>query len=281
MPSLRGLRILVVDRRESSQRLISGALHEWGAHAVAAGSMEDALKELRATPCNAIVIDGPLEPAAVRALRSAIEARAAKPRVVRLKSFVSLARTDMTEEPWFDAEVTKPLHLAQLYAALTGGVDRFGEDTPSGRARAGTLAPLQGRVLVVEDQALNREVAEGMLGALSLEVDVAENGRQALEKLAADRYDAVLMDCQMPVMDGYSATAELRRREGAGGHTPVIALTADTTNAGRQACIDAGMDDYLGKPFSRATLHAVLARWLAPAEPIRPTETLNRRAAQE
>jgi CheY-like chemotaxis protein len=96
-------------------------------------------------------------------------------------------------------------------------------------------------------------------------VDVAADGREALEKLSAGRYDAVLMDCQMPVMDGFSATVELRRREGTGKRTPVIALTADTTSAGRQACFEAGMDDYLGKPFSRATLHAALARWLVCA----------------
>ena len=84
-------------------------------------------------------------------------------------------------------------------------------------------------MLVVEDQPLNREVAEGMLGALSLEVDVAADGQEALAKLSAEPYDAVLMDCQMPVMDGYSATVELRHREGSTKRTPVIALTADTT----------------------------------------------------
>ena len=264
LPSLRGLRVLVVDSNESSRRLISSALNEWGAHAVGASSMAEGLRELRAAPCNALVIDGSLEASSVDALKSAMGERAAKPRIVRLKSFISLARTEATEEQWFDAEVTKPLHLAQLHAALVGGVDRIGAEGVPGRARSGAFSALQGRVLVVDDQTLNREVAEGMLRAMSLQVDVAGDGRQALEKLGAQRYDAVLMDCQMPVMDGYSATAELRRREGNGRRTPVIALTADTTSAGRQACVDAGMDDYLGKPFSRASLYAVLARWLAP-----------------
>ncbi len=105
-----------------------------------------------------------------------------------------------------------------------------------------------------------------MLNALSLEADIAADGRQALERLRTGHYDAVLMDCQMPVMDGYSATIELRRLEGADRRTPVIALTADTTSAGRAACMEAGMDDYLGKPFTRATLHAALSRWLASAD---------------
>jgi CheY-like chemotaxis protein len=96
-------------------------------------------------------------------------------------------------------------------------------------------------------------------------VATAADGRQALDILAAESFDAVLMDCQMPVMDGFSATAELRRREPAGTRTPVIALTANATNEGREACLAAGMDDYLTKPFTRAALHTVLARWL-PAE---------------
>jgi CheY-like chemotaxis protein len=127
------------------------------------------------------------------------------------------------------------------------------------------LAPLQGRVLVVEDQPLNREVAEGMLKALGLEVDGAADGQQALEKLAANSYDVVLLDCQMPVMDGFTAAAEWRRREGPNSRVPIIALTADATASVRQACLDAGMDDYLGKPFNRASLHAVIEPWLSRA----------------
>jgi CheY-like chemotaxis protein/HPt (histidine-containing phosphotransfer) domain-containing protein len=104
-----------------------------------------------------------------------------------------------------------------------------------------------------------------MLAALGLQAATAADGRKALDMLAVDKFDVVLMDCQMPVMDGFSATAELRRREGTGVRMPVIALTANATHEGRDACLAAGMDDYLAKPFSRAALRAVLARWL-PAE---------------
>jgi CheY-like chemotaxis protein/HPt (histidine-containing phosphotransfer) domain-containing protein len=104
-----------------------------------------------------------------------------------------------------------------------------------------------------------------MLAALGLQSVTAADGRKALDMLAVDKFDVVLMDCQMPVMDGFSATAELRRREGAGPRMPVIALTANATHEGRDACLAAGMDDYLAKPFSRPALRAVLARWL-PAE---------------
>jgi two-component system sensor histidine kinase/response regulator len=106
-------------------------------------------------------------------------------------------------------------------------------------------------------------VATGILVSLGLRVETANDGRHALEVLRTQHFDAVLMDCQMPVMDGFSATAELRRREPVGVHMPVIALTADATDAGREACMAAGMDDYLAKPFRREALHGMLMRWLA------------------
>jgi CheY-like chemotaxis protein/HPt (histidine-containing phosphotransfer) domain-containing protein len=117
-------------------------------------------------------------------------------------------------------------------------------------------------VLVVEDQAVNREVARGMLHALGIASEEATNGAEALERLATGSYDAVLMDCAMPVMDGFQTTRELRQRGGPTAQLPVIALTADATPEARAACRMAGMDDYLSKPFNREALKAVLARWL-------------------
>jgi CheY-like chemotaxis protein len=121
---------------------------------------------------------------------------------------------------------------------------------------------LAGRVLVVEDQPLNREVATGMLTSLGLRVETANDGMEALARLDKERFDLVLMDCEMPVMDGLTAAATLRRREGNGPRTPIVALTADATGTGRAACLAAGMDDYLTKPFSRDALHTTLAQWL-------------------
>ena len=187
-------------------------------------------------------------------------ARTVRPRVIRLVSFTSLTPVSSGADRWFDAEVTKPLRL--------GAAARRTHRLPARRGRHGArraaaeLPPLSGRVLVVEDQPLNREVAEGMLAALGLGCDTAANGREALEKLARERFDAVLMDCEMPVMDGFSATRALREREAGAARLPVIALTADATPQGRAACLAAGMDDYLAKPFTREALHAMLARWL-------------------
>jgi len=125
------------------------------------------------------------------------------------------------------------------------------------------------RVLLVEDNQVNQTVAQRMLEGLGCSVGLASNGLEALEKLARERFDLVLMDCQMPEMDGYTAVTELRGREKEAGmaHVPVVALTANALAGDRERCLAAGMDDYISKPFRRDALAAVLARWsCVPAE---------------
>ena len=122
----------------------------------------------------------------------------------------------------------------------------------------------EARILLVEDHAINQIVAQKMLEGLGCKVTLAGNGHQALAALAHGHVDLVLMDCQMPEMDGYMATRQLRlleQTEGM-GRVPVIALTANALEGDRERCLDAGMDDYVTKPFQRDTLATVLARWL-------------------
>jgi signal transduction histidine kinase/ligand-binding sensor domain-containing protein/CheY-like chemotaxis protein len=259
---LRALDVLVLEEHQGARNFIVRTLREWGARAIGAATLADASRELRATAYNAVIVDEDTLHD-VTALAAAIRERAAQPRVVRMVNFASLKAAAPVSEQWFDAQVTKPLRLAQLHGALVGSVGDDGSTYSATMAlRARRLPRLRGRVLVVEDQSLNRDVAQGMLKAIGIESDTAGDGQEALAKIFSDRYDLVLMDCQMPVMDGFTATAELRRREPAGTHVPVIALTADVTSSGRDACVAAGMDDFVGKPFNRASLHAVLARWL-------------------
>ncbi|GAA0975762.1 Sensory/regulatory protein RpfC [Nocardioides aquaticus] len=118
-------------------------------------------------------------------------------------------------------------------------------------------------VLVAEDSEINQLVAEGMLRRLGCTVEIAENGLLALEALAARRFDLVLMDCQMPELDGYDATTELRRREGDGARTPVVAMTASVTSEERERCQLVGMDDFVAKPVTLAALSSALERWVA------------------
>jgi CheY-like chemotaxis protein/HPt (histidine-containing phosphotransfer) domain-containing protein len=126
----------------------------------------------------------------------------------------------------------------------------------------------QFQVLLVEDNLVNQKVAVGMLKRLGCEVTVAPNGIDALKQLDEQIFDLVFMDCQMPEMDGYAATREIRRREEAGlwarwsGHLPVVAMTANALQGDREKCLDAGMDDYVSKPAKTGTLDEMLTRWI-------------------
>lgn len=117
-------------------------------------------------------------------------------------------------------------------------------------------------ILVVEDNIVNQRLAQAQLVTLGFESDVAGSGSEALEAMARRRYQVVLMDCQMPGMDGYQATAEIRKREAGAGHrTVVIAMTAHALGDARSKCFDAGMDDYISKPVEIEALEAALKRW--------------------
>ena len=138
-----------------------------------------------------------------------------------------------------------------------------GRDT-NGPTRSTMLGSLAGRVLLVEDNELNASLAARLLRLMGLDVVVAQNGEAGLRRAFESRFDAILMDCQMPVMDGYEATRRIRLRERATAAwpTPIVGLTANTLSGDRQGCLDAGMSDYLGKPYAANELHSLLCRWL-------------------
>src|SRR5207244_4309257 len=126
-------------------------------------------------------------------------------------------------------------------------------------------APGTARVLLVEDSPVNLEVGVAILESMGCTVETAQNGLRALDHHAGSEYNLIFMDCQMPEMDGFDATIEIRKREAVSGrHTPIIALTASVVEEGRQRCLAVGMDDYLAKPFTMKQMKAMLTTWLGP-----------------
>ena len=163
-----------------------------------------------------------------------------------------------------DAErfLTKPVRRAARLEALAGVL---ADDEPARETRRDEPHPVaaRGRVLVAEDNPVNQLVIETLLRRRGFDVDVVSDGLEAVERLDPERHDAVFMDCQMPNLDGYQATAQIRSGEPAGRHTPIVAMTAHAFEGDRERCLRAGMDDYLSKPLRVEDLEAVLERWLA------------------
>jgi CheY-like chemotaxis protein len=122
------------------------------------------------------------------------------------------------------------------------------------------MAHFSARVLVAEDNLVNQAVAVGMLQSLGCEVDVVRNGKEVLDALIRSSYDIVFMDCQMPEMDGFEATARIREMDGAGNHRAIIAMTANALMGDKEKCLEAGMDDYIPKPIRQLDLIAAIAR---------------------
>ena len=174
-----------------------------------------------------------------------------------------------------DVCLVKPVRQSQLWNALAESwAKKLGRDS-TGAAQGNyvnSIKALQSRlsrelgdrllrVLVVEDNIVNQTVTARMLERLGVRSDVAANGREALDMLGIAPYDVVLMDCQMPVMDGYEAAAEIRRRQGPDRQIVIIAMTADAAAGSQERCIRAGMDDYITKPVNITSLTDSLAKW--------------------
>jgi CheY-like chemotaxis protein len=167
--------------------------------------------------------------------------------------------------PRIAAHISKPIKRTDLVRVLQRAinnelVDEVAEDKLRSAVR---IVYAEIRILVVEDNAVNQEVAIGMLEKIGFQAEVADNGQAGLDRLADEPFDLVLMDCQMPVLDGYAATRALRESEINGEHMPIIALTANAMTGDAEKCLDSGMDDYLSKPFEADALEEKIVFWLS------------------
>jgi CheY-like chemotaxis protein len=190
----------------------------------------------------------------------------------RVIQLAPLGRGTSRRDEGVATHLTKPVKGSQLRRCLEAAVAGVTDASESRQQIARSRAPIRRepetraigeaiRVLIVEDNPVNRTVVVRRLMASGYTVDVATNGLEALDALATTDYDLVLMDCQMPEMDGYTATAEIRRREGVSKHTTIIAMTANALEGDRDRCLAAGMDDYLSKPIDWNEFRATLERW--------------------
>jgi two-component system sensor histidine kinase/response regulator len=272
---LAGLRVLVVDDNATNREILANQLAGWRMLHSAAVDAHDALRQLAATTAafDLAILDLHMPAMDGFELADAIrgDPRWADLPLLMLSSVSVGAGERGQQRAMLDCYLTKPVRQSDLYDAIATTVAR----RPPAERRlpaaatpavvAGEPARLTGRVLVAEDNPVNQEVAAAMLESLGLRCHLAENGRIALERALNERFDLVLMDCQMPEMDGFETTSRIRDGQRSGAlpqHLPIIALTANAVAGDRERCLAAGMDDYLSKPFGREQLAAILQRWL-------------------
>jgi signal transduction histidine kinase/DNA-binding response OmpR family regulator len=264
---VRGLRLLVVDDNATNRTILTRQATAWGMASDAAEDGREALEMLRTAaevgrPYDVVILDMMMPGMDGIELATEITSDPALSslRLVMLASGITRRRE--AQAAGISAYLTKPARQSLLYNAVANAAAARELETPASPRR-----PAHGtRVLVVEDNPVNQAVAEGMLTRRGYSVDIAGNGREALEAVASQPYALVLMDCQMPEMDGYEATAEIRRREQDGDRIPIVAMTAHSMKGDRERCLAAGMDDYVPKPLQAEALDDALARWAAPVE---------------
>ena len=274
--SMEGLRVLVVDDNRTNRDILRHQLEGWRAHVLCVEGARQALAALAEAAgagraFDLAVLDMHMPDMDGLHLAKAIqeEPALATTKLVMLSSTYANADQRERARAGILRYLTKPIRRADLHRALVGVKCAGGHETaPPQPARKTGVFQLQGRVLLVEDNPINQGVAKAMLAKLGLQWVLANHGGEAVDHVRAGDFDLVLMDCQMPVMDGYEATAAIRALPaGRGAKLPIVALTANALQGDEQICRDAGMNGFLAKPYTLVTLHGVLAGWLPEQQP--------------
>jgi len=264
--SLTGLRVLVVDDNATNRTILHDQLQHWGAAVDAVDSAERALALLceaaeAQQPYDLGVLDLCMPDVDGLELAQRIHAEAALADVPLVLMTSGPAVTEaQTRAASIAAALTKPVLMSRLRLTLERVVGERAAVQPAEADPVSTAS--RGVVLVVDDSEVNQLVAAGLLEFLGYTTEVVDDGRQAVEAFDRRRFDAILMDVQMPVLDGYDATREIRRLENGVRRTPIIAMTATVTDGERERCLEAGMDDYLAKPIQKDAVLAMLERWV-------------------
>ncbi len=285
-------RLLVVDDNPTSASIVREQLMGWGLRADTAATSKDALRQLRAAciagdPYQIALLDEQMPEISGPDLALAIRADLQLRDTLLVLLAISMFQESLREKSLrakFEAQLNKPVLQTPLRECLRQLLAGDGAE-PLSRAVINPecqpdLTQYPGaRILVVEDNLVNQEVASATLLQFGCDVTIVNNGQEGLERLERESYDLVLMDCQMPVMDGFQATELIRKRERhaalakdrPGKRQAVVALTAHAISGDRDRCLKVGMDDYLSKPFSREDMSVILKRWLPAALAKSPT----------
>jgi len=263
---IQGMRILVVDDNDTNRRILYEQLKSWGCRPEMSADGYTALEILR----DAVASDEIDGAELARVIKA--DSQLAEIKLVLLTSMGQRGDAQKMKGIGFAAYLTKPVRMTQLYDSL---VEVMSRQTAVSETDAPADAPIitqyslkeikhQVRILLAEDNPVNQKVASIMLTKAGYQVDVADNGREAMEALERSSFALVFMDVQMPEMDGFEATAAIRDKEKQSGqHLPIIAMTAHAMEGDRERCLEAGMDDYLSKPIQPKELMAVLEKWIS------------------
>ncbi len=266
-PDLAGISVLVVDDSASNRTILEEALKTWGLKTAAAGSGSEALRELREAtrqgkPYSLMLVDGHMPGMdgfdLVQQVRRSPELAVATVMMLTSDDYYSSVRR--CSQMGVAAHVIKPVRLCELLPVIRQTVAPVTHETqrPQQEERR---SPRPFRILLAEDNLVNQRLAVRMLEKMGHQVVVVQTGEEALNALRNEKFDLVLMDVQMPEMDGFAATREIRRREQGGqDRLPVIAMTAHALKGDRESCLEAGMDDYLAKPINREELQQAIER---------------------
>ncbi len=276
VPSLKGVRALVVDDNATNCLILEQQLTAWGMRPESLQDPRQALGVLRVAAeagehYGVALVDVQMpgmDGVEVAELINSDATLTGLP-LILLSSAATLGASDRSQAG-VALSLMKPVRQSELYDALIRLLARAPDQRAPVNIRhraTGPAAGWRGRVLVAEDNVINQTVAAGTLAKLGYGTDVAANGREAVDALSRHEYEAVLMDCQMPEMDGYEATREIRRREGGDRHIPIIAMTASAMDGDRERCLAAGMDDYIPKPVRGEEIQAALEHWIREAPP--------------
>jgi diguanylate cyclase (GGDEF)-like protein len=261
-----GSRILVLDESAIVRQFLETSLSACGYACAAARSIDEALAALgdavlANSPFRVLIVDTLLATARADVLsRLRDDPSLGRPKLVLMNRY---GAERPAEAAAGDAFLAKPLRLERLIECLSGSLGAAPQPHAASVRATATAADRAPRVLVVEDNRTNQTIAAGMLELLGCQPELVGNGREAVQACKGTAWDLILMDCAMPVMDGYEATASIRALEDGGARrTPIVAMTANTQPADVEKCLAAGMDDHLSKPLTLGSLTSRLQRWL-------------------